>query len=186
MCLLFILILVTFTGLNMIKKDKDFSDTELAFIHAKQIPHNKIFLIGGSGGRVDHFIALFSLFKCEKKYNSVMAFPDFWLTEENLLVFCKKNSKFQISGLEQSDNVSVFSLFESSFLKPKIFSSGLKWKLQNVNWKKQVSLSNRKSELTNKNSQNDTDVSIFAKRGNFLIILPLKDSIKVSNSCKKN
>ena len=79
-------------------KDKDFSDTELAFIHAKQIPHNKIYLIGGSGGRVDHFIALLSLFKREKKYNSIMDFPDFWLTEENLVVFCKKNSKFQIDS----------------------------------------------------------------------------------------
>ena len=100
-------------------------------------------MIGGSGGRVDHFIALLSLFKREKKYNSIMDFPDFWLTEENLIVFCKKKSKFQISGLEQSDNVSVFSLFENNFFKPKIFSSGLKWKLQNVNWKSQWSLSNR-------------------------------------------
>ena len=154
-------------------KDKDFSDTELAFVHAKQIPHNKIFLIGGSGGRVDHFIALLSLFKCEKKYNSVMAFPDFWLTEENLIVFCKKNSIFQISGLEQSDNVSVFSLFENNFFKPKIFSSGLKWKLENVNWKNQWSLSNRISE-------NSSFVEINVKRGNFLLILPLKDNININ------
>ena len=154
-------------------KDKDFSDTELAFIHAKQIPHNKIYLIGGSGGRVDHFIALLSLFRCKKEYNSIMDFPDFWLTEENLIVFCKKKSKFQISGLEQSDNVSVFSLFENNFFKPKIFSSGLKWKLQNVNWKNQWSLSNRICE-------NSSFVEINVKRGNFLLILPLKDNININ------
>ena len=102
-----------------------------------------------------------------------MAFPDFWLTEENLLVFCKKNSKFQISGLEQSDNVSVFSLFETKFLMLKIFSSGLKWKLENVNWKKQWSLSNRISE-------NSSSVEINVKRGNFLLILPLKDNININ------
>jgi thiamine pyrophosphokinase len=32
---------------EVFSKDKDFSDTELAFVHAKKIPHNKIFLIGG-------------------------------------------------------------------------------------------------------------------------------------------
>ena len=48
---------------EVFSKDKDFSDTELAFIHTKKIPHNKIFLIGGSGGRVDHFIALLSLIR---------------------------------------------------------------------------------------------------------------------------
>jgi thiamine pyrophosphokinase len=158
---------------EVFSKDKDFSDTELAFVHAKKIPHNKIFLIGGSGGRVDHFIALLSLFRCKKEYNSIMDFPDFWLTEENLVVFCKKNSKFQISGLEQSDNVSVFSLFENNFFKPKIFSSGLKWKLQNVNWKNQWSLSNRISE-------NSSFVEINVKRGNFLLILPLKDNININ------
>ena len=158
---------------EVFSKDKDFSDTELAFIHAKQIPHNKIYLIGGSGGRVDHFIALLSLFRCKKEYNSIMDFPDFWLTEENLLVFCKKNAIFQILGLEQSDNVSVFSFFENNFFKPKIFSSGLKWKLQNVNWKNQWSLSNRISE-------NLSFVEINVKRGNFLLILPLKDNININ------
>ncbi len=154
-------------------KDKDFSDTELAFIEAKKIPHNKIFLIGGSGGRIEHFIALLSLLKYEKKYNSIMDFPDFWLTEENLIVFCKKNSKIQIDKLEKDDNVSVFSLFEFGFLKPKIFSSGLKWKLQNVNWKKQWSLSNRIDK-------DPSSVEINVKRGSFLLILPLSDNININ------
>lgn len=166
-------------------KDKDFSDTELAFIEAKKIPHKNSVLIGGSGGSIEHFEAIISAFKFEKFTKKIMSLPKFWLTEENLIIFCKQGEEIKISCLEESDKISVFSANQNNHFA-KICSEGLKWKLQNVNWKKQVSLSNRKSELTNKNSQNDTDVSIFAKRGNFLIILPLKDSIKVSNSCKKD
>jgi thiamine pyrophosphokinase len=142
-------------------------------------------LIGGSGGSIEHFEAIISTFKFEKFTKKIMSLPKFWLTEENLIIFCKQGEEIKISCLEESDKISVFSANQNNHFA-KICSEGLKWKLQNVNWKKQVSLSNRKSELTNKNSQNDTDVSIFAKRGNFLIILPLKDSIKVSNSCKKD
>ncbi len=163
-------------------KDKDFSDTELAFIEAKNIPHKNSVLIGGSGGSIEHFMAIFSVFKFEKYTKSFMSLPKFWLTEENLIVFCRKGERLKFYGLEEFDKISVFSVNQNNHFA-KIYSYGLKWNLQDVNWKKQVSLSNRKSEFSSDNSENDNDVSVFAKRGNFLIILPLKDSIKVSNFC---
>lgn len=158
-------------------KDKDFSDTELAFIEANKIPHKNSVLIGGSGGSIEHFMAIFSVFNFEKYTKSFMTLPEFWLTEENLIVFCRKGQRLKFYGLEEFDKISVFCVNQNNRFA-KIYSEGLKWNLQDVNWKKQVSLSNRKDDFAN-----ETSVSVFAKRGNFLIVLPLKDSIKVSNCC---
>lgn len=152
-------------------KDKDFSDTELAFIEAKKIPHKNVVLIGASGGRIEHFVSLLSLLNFEKYNKSTMSLPNFWLTEENIIVFCNKKNHLQINSLIETDNISVFSLGKN-FFKGKIISKGLKWNLDKLNWKKQISLSNRIDS-----GYNSVELSI--KRGSFIFVLPLKNNIKI-------
>ncbi|MBQ7905437.1 MAG: hypothetical protein IJ361_06760 [Spirochaetaceae bacterium] len=51
-------------------------------------------------------------------------------------------------------------------------SKGLKWNLDKINWKKQISLSNRIDS-----GYNSVELSI--KRGSFIFVLPLKNNIKI-------
>ena len=71
----------------------------------------------------------------------------------------------------ETDNVSVFSLGRN-FFNGKIVSKGLKWNLDKINWKKQISLSNRIDS-----GYNSVELSI--KRGSFIFVLPLKNKIKI-------
>lgn len=100
---------------------KDFSDTELALMFAKGIKRNTaaVTLFGGSGGRADHFLAVFDLF------SSSLA-PDFWLTSEQVLVRLPAGKKMFILPGHEDEPVSVLRTTASNtagFIK----SSGLEW-----------------------------------------------------------
>ncbi len=48
-------------------RDKDFTDTELSFIHAKEEGYTNIYLYGATGGRLDHTLG--NIFLLKKAYN---------------------------------------------------------------------------------------------------------------------
>lgn len=100
---------------------KDFSDTELALILAEKLKDKttKVTLIGGSGGRIDHLIAVYDLF------SSSIA-PDFWLTSEQLLVKLKENHTVNIMPKKNNSPVSVLRT-TSSNKTGTLESSGFEW-----------------------------------------------------------
>lgn len=144
-------------------KDKDYSDTELALVYAKKyFPKAKIVLIGGSGGRFDHYFSLIDIF-----YKKQFPLPTFWLTEENQIITLKKSDntdKIEIVNASVTDNISVFCIDKNIFFN-KVYSKNLKWKLEKVNWKKTNSLSNRL------NSEK-YPIEISIKKGKYILVLP--------------
>ena len=159
--------------------DKDYSDTEIALQTAASLygglssEHgagnalsgavHHILLVGGSGGRIDHFLAILKLYHAD-------IFPDIWLCEEQALLFLKPGHELRLCSLPPEAPVSVFPVerddcFAAGKREFCINSDGLKWKLDNLDWKKTpVSLSNRAEGGA---------ASFFAKNGAFLVIVPL-------------
>lgn len=145
--------------------DKDFSDTELALKKAKELDASKITLVGGSGGRLDHFLGILELYKQDFA-------PDLWLTEENAvyLLDATKNSKLSFNNFSLNEPVSIFPVFLHSSADRKYCcrSKGLKWQLDNLDWNAgTVSLSNRRAE-------NKSTIELFAECGRFIVIVPIE------------
>ena len=161
--------------------DKDYSDTEIALQIAssylsglvsscgntEDASKHHILLAGGSGGRIDHFLAILKLYHAD-------IFPDIWLCKEQALFFLKPGDRLSLCSLPPDSPVPVFPVeredcFSAGNLNAVISSDGLKWKLDNVDWKKTpVSLSNRAEGGTAK---------LCIKNGGFLVIVPLSAEI---------
>ncbi|OQY35008.1 MAG: thiamine diphosphokinase [Spirochaetaceae bacterium 4572_59] len=134
--------------------EKDNTDTELGLEHMYQAGMDSVILIGGGGGRPDHFLAIYSLFFRARK-------PDFWITH---------NSIFStISGLcsfsaEIDEEISLFPLDACCRMRSK----GLFWPLDQLEWGLgDTGISNKASENT---------VSIEVLRGELLMVQSLKSS----------
>lgn len=102
-------------------RDKDETDTELGIKYLQDNNCNEIILIGGGGGRMDHFLALVLLF--DREFS-----PDIWYTHNAR--FQKISGKCAISGLK-GDLVSFFPTGKNVC---RMTSNGLKWPLDNLEW----------------------------------------------------
>lgn len=89
-------------GFTPCSHEKDESDTELGLMRLSDQHHYD--LIGGGGGRLDHLLALFALFR---KY----AFPRCWLTASDLILSLKKGTS--ILTLPLNCDISFFSLSDT-------------------------------------------------------------------------
>lgn len=160
-------------------KDKDYTDTELALMEAKnyvaaQCASNcfntktKLFtiLVGGDGGRLDHLFGILNLYKTEN-------YPNVWLGKEQGIICLDSNTDFhtlEISNLQKDSVISVFPVFSQNLEKSKyqVESENLKWDLSLVNWEEnQLSLSNRLENPETKTCK------ISAKTGRFIVFVPL-------------
>jgi len=139
------------------ERDKDYTDTELAFSLAIEKGCGEIWIIGGGGGRIDHLFAIRSLFERE-------LFPRRWITDSED-IFCVNSSgeeKIFSVCLKKNALVSVFPLGSGPW---DAQSRGLKWPLSNLPWDRGF--------FGLSNEAEDGDVSITAKSGRFMVILPL-------------
>ena len=102
--------------------DKDYTDTELALDYLLKNGYSKRVLIGGGGGRLDHIIALYSLFS--KEYT-----PHLWITEKEKIFLVV--DKFSIK-LKKNTLISFFPVGNTVC---RMTSTGLKWKLDSLRWK---------------------------------------------------
>lgn len=95
-------------------KNKDFTDGELLISYVSSLNYDEIYVIGGFGGRVDHFLTNINLIF---KYNNLIFLNDI---EKLFLVtsnFTIKNSKGKrISFIPFSDTIENLSL--NGFLYP--------------------------------------------------------------------
>lgn len=178
---------------------KDLTDTELALKRAKEIAQGQecgkafkakkargffggnflafeqksfITLIGGHGGRADHFLGIFNLFGTKIS-------PDAWLCGEQVLWKAERAS-FSIRGLKAGDTISICRSAKKN-RGGKIISEGLEWESPLFRKEGMPSLSNTiKEEYERKN----LPVQINFLRGTFVLILPLFASVQL-NECNK-
>jgi thiamine pyrophosphokinase len=103
--------------------DKDFTDTELAVNLLFEEGCDEVTIAGGGGGRLDHILAIASLFEREP-------YPSRWFTgcEEIYVV----SDEFHCN-VQKTDTVSVFPLGTGPW---KARSAGLKWPLDSVAWRR--------------------------------------------------
>ena len=154
-------------GTEILSRDKDFTDTELALQLAKSIcgerKRDLITLIGGNGGRADHFIGIYETFSSE-------AHADLWLCGNQVICCVEDGDLLKVSGLKADDYISV-SRTASSFTGGIMESEGLKWGSEVMRKSGMPSISNRISEEFYESGK---PVVFKPKGGTFLVFVPLR------------
>jgi len=142
------------------ERDKDYTDTELAFSHALENACDEIWIIGGGGGRIDHLFAIRSLFERD-------VFPQRWITDTADIRCIDSKAKNELSViLEKDAAVSVFPLGDGPWSAE---SEGLKWPLAGLPWDRGF--------FGLSNSAPDGKFSVRAGEGRFMLILPLSAAV---------
>lgn len=146
--------------------DKDFTDTELAVEKAFEIAENMkavpfITLVGGDGGRPDHFINIFDSFSRERH-------PDVWLCQEQAVYFLPSGGSFSVNGLKKSDYVSV-SRVTRNYGEGTVETRGLEWEGDLFRKSGMPSVSNR---ISGEYAKNRAAVTLRAVDADFLLFLP--------------
>ena len=147
-------------------KDKDYTDTELAIEKAHEIADSRnaepfITLVGGDGGRADHFLSIFDSF-------SALHHPDVWLCQEQALYFLAEKRTLEVNGLKKTDVISI-ARTTRQYDKGQIRSEGLEWEGQLFRKSGIPSLSNRISE---ESAKNRLPVRLTAEGADFIVIAP--------------
>jgi thiamine pyrophosphokinase len=102
--------------------DKDETDTELGITLLYEKGFEDVIIIGGGGGRLDHLLAIFSLFHRRKS-------PRIWITDKEELVLI--DSTFSFTGSPGS----IISFLPVGESPATMNSTGLKWPLDTLTWK---------------------------------------------------
>jgi thiamine pyrophosphokinase len=130
---------------------KDFTDTELALDLLWDKGCGDITVAGGGGGRLDHTLAMAALFERERA-------PCRWFTAREK-VFLVTSGFF--CAAKKAAAISVFPLGDGPW---KARSSGLRWPLDDVTW--------RRGFFGISNAAETGDVEIQSLSGRFLIVMP--------------
>jgi len=135
-------------------EDKDETDTELGISWLRKHGCRDIIIIGGGEGRLDHTLALKTLFAGDNP-------PAAWYT-----------AREKIWSLEGRNSVTGYPGSTISFVTAgggpwEVVSRGLQWELDKVKWSVDtISLSNRLKSLS---------AEISVNRGRLLVIQPFND-----------
>ncbi|NLM00882.1 MAG: thiamine diphosphokinase [Treponema sp.] len=150
---------------------KNFTDTEIAIKTVfNEFANAFVILVGGDGGRIDHLLSNFKIFESDNC-------PNIWFTKNSAIFFLSsdKINSLVVNKLIFSDYISIFPLIPTNnlnFSEYKIFSQGLEWNLDKLNWAKgQYSVSNRVKSDENR-------ITLQCKYGRFLVFLPYTCSIE--------
>ena len=132
--------------------DKDYTDTELAFNFLRENGCGEIWILGGGGGRIDHLFGIRDMFEREFP-------PARWITGGENIICINGEGTAVTMGLRPGCLVSVFPLGGGPW---GIKSLGLKWPLDNVQWKRGLyGLSNVAVE---------EEITVVAGQGRFMIV----------------
>ena len=101
--------------------EKDCTDTELSLEFARQHGCDELVILGGGEGRMDHFLALYSLFHRDLP-------PTAWLTGSDQMLYIA--SRHEIRGRAGRE----ISLFPAGKVPARMRSRGLKWPLDGLEW----------------------------------------------------
>ena len=145
-------------------RDKDYTDTELALQCLKERGVDEVVLVGGGGGRIDHFLALRALI--DRPYC-----PALWVGDESVCAVFGSGTpsrSITVSGLSRESPVSVFPAGVGPHRARGI---GLHWAIDALSWSKgEYSLSNR--------SESES-ATLEAIEGRFFAIVPLARGVTV-------
>jgi len=133
-------------------EDKDYTDTELAISTLYEKGCDSVSVIGGGGGRLDHLIAIYSLMFRDSA-------PLSWITDKEKVFLVK--GKFCINLKVNT----LVSLFPVSSEVCKMSSLGLKWSLDDLQWKP--------GDVGISNVAMDERVQINMKSGKLAMIIPM-------------
>ncbi|MDR1948500.1 MAG: thiamine diphosphokinase [Spirochaetaceae bacterium] len=146
--------------------DKDYTDTELALRFLWDQGCDETWIVGGGGGRIDHLLAIRSLFERERS-------PDRWITgsEDIRRLRAGDTLRFGAEGEgggpgspapPRGCRVSVFPLGDGPW---KAKSRFLTWPLDGLSWDRGF--------FGVSNTAPEGHFSVYAEGGNFLVISPL-------------
>ncbi len=145
-------------------RDKDYSDTELALREMEARSITDIAIVGGDGGRMDHFFALRSIFDGD-------LVPSLWLGTVSAVIAVgigTASRSVRVEGLRADDPVSIFPAGEK---KHRCHGCEFHWPVDGLAWDAgDFSLSNR---------ANDGRVVLRADEGRFLLIVPFNSLVTV-------
>lgn len=111
-------------------REKDFTDTELAFQLAKKEGKKSCAVVGGGGGRMDHWLSLWSLWRQEQNWL-------LWETKDETLLKLHEGENWLGGGSPKV--VSVFPLT----LEAEVLTTGFRWSLTGLKLSQSIySLSN--------------------------------------------
>lgn len=141
--------------------DKDWTDSELALMKAVQLksPVGRVVLIGGNGGRPDHFLSLFDSFS--KSFHC-----DVWLCGLQAVYMIEEHSTIKISNVVYDDRISI-SRIPCEYSGTVLENEGLEW--ASLNTSGMPSLSNR---ISKKYLEENKPITLHAKKGSFLVFVP--------------
>lgn len=132
-----------------LSRDKNETDTEAAVLELVKLGVQEIWLCGGSGGRMDHWLSNLRLItNCPQITRWFTAYEEVFIPKENTELFL------------QADTISIFPLGQPPW---KIESKGLVWALDSVDFSSWHSLSNRTKE---------GDCRLKILKGRFMVLIP--------------
>ena len=137
-------------------RDKDKTDTELGLQYLEDHNFTEIIIIGGGGGRMDHFLAIVLLF--DREFS-----PNIWYTH---------NTRFQkISGSNYFPSMKgeLVSFFPAGKGNCRMISKGLKWSLNDLTW--------TRGDMGISNIATEDPFYIKMLEGNLIMLNELKDQI---------
>lgn len=137
--------------------EKDFTDSELGLMHLREQGCSEIIMIGGGGGRLDHTLALLSIFERPNP-------PNLWITAREEI--------YHISDefLGRGSLGEMVSFFPVGSTACTMISSGLKWSLNSLSWKK--------GDVGISNLLEAENYSIKMKTGRLILIRALKNHLQ--------
>jgi len=147
-------------------RDKDYTDTELAFKLAVDNGCGEIWIIGGGSGRIDHLFGIRSIFERD-------IFPCRWLTG-SADIWCIEalneastialNASNALSLKVEKETETVVSVFPLGSGPWEAISEGLKWPLKGLKWDRGF--------FGLSNVAVNGEFFIKAEKGRFMVILP--------------
>jgi thiamine pyrophosphokinase len=141
------------------RAEKDHTDTELALRLLWEQGCDEIWLIGGGGGRLDHLLAIRSLFERDPC-------PSRWITGAEDTYCVDSPAELQWDG-PPGALVSVFPLGTGPW---EAESTGLRWPLKGLPW--------NRGFFGLSNVAKNGSFRLQAGRGRFLVVLPLRSEAK--------
>jgi thiamine pyrophosphokinase len=139
--------------------EKDYTDTELALRLLWERGCDELWILGGGGGRLDHLLALRSLFERDPC-------PSRWITGKEDLHCLGAPAEFR-PALFPGALVSVFPLGEGPW---EAESAGLRWPLGGLPWDRGF--------FGLSNVAEGPAAGIRVRRGRFLVLLPLVREVR--------